>query len=184
MPLVGDFSAAEDLVQDAVEAALTHWPVEGIPERPDAWLYTMARRRGLDTLRRAGLYRAKLALVPLPSAPEPDDRLRLIFTCCHPALPRAAQVALTLRADDRADRAGLPGAGDHGRAADHPGQAQDQRGGDSLPGAVAGRARRASGRDPGGDLSALQRGVRRVGPPSRRRRVPGVAAARAGAGGA
>jgi RNA polymerase sigma factor (sigma-70 family) len=97
VPLVGDFSAAEDLVQDAVEAALTHWPVEGIPERPDAWLYTVARRRGLDTLRRAGLYRAKLALVPLPSAPEPDDRLRLIFTCCHPALPRAAQVALTLR---------------------------------------------------------------------------------------
>jgi RNA polymerase sigma factor (sigma-70 family) len=97
VPLVGDFPAAEDLVQDAVEAALTHWPAEGIPERPDAWLYTVARRRGLDTLRRAGRYREKLALVPWPSAPEPDDRLRLIFTCCHPALPRAAQVALTLR---------------------------------------------------------------------------------------
>jgi RNA polymerase sigma-70 factor (ECF subfamily) len=95
--LVGDFSTAEDLVQDAVEAALTHWPVEGIPDRPDAWLYTVARRRGLDVLRRQSRYRDKLALVPWPAEPEPDDRLRLIFTCCHPALPRAAQVALTLR---------------------------------------------------------------------------------------
>jgi len=97
VPLVGDFAAAEDLVQDAVEAALTHWPAEGIPERPDAWLYTVARRRGLDKLRRESRYRQKLALVPWPAEPAPDDRLRLIFTCCHPALPRSAQVALTLR---------------------------------------------------------------------------------------
>jgi RNA polymerase sigma-70 factor (ECF subfamily) len=97
VPLVGDFAAAEDLVADAVEAALTHWPTEGIPERPDAWLYTVARRRGLDALRRETRYRHKLALVPWPAEPRPDDRLRLIFTCCHPALPRAAQVALTLR---------------------------------------------------------------------------------------
>lgn len=97
VPLVGDFSAAQDLVADAVEAALTHWPAEGIPDRPDAWLYTVARRRGLDVLRRENRYRDKLALVPLPAEPEPDDRLRLIFTCCHPALPRTAQVALTLR---------------------------------------------------------------------------------------
>jgi RNA polymerase sigma factor (sigma-70 family) len=95
--LVGDFSAAEDLVQDAIEAALTHWPVEGIPDRPDAWLYTVARRRGLDVLRRDSRHRTKLALVPWPAQPKPDDRLRLIFTCCHPALPRTAQVALTLR---------------------------------------------------------------------------------------
>jgi RNA polymerase sigma factor (sigma-70 family) len=95
--LVGDFAAAEDLVQDAIEAALTHWPAEGIPERPDAWLYTVARRRGLDALRRESRYRQKLALVVWPTEPEPDDRLRLIFTCCHPALPRAGQVALTLR---------------------------------------------------------------------------------------
>jgi DNA-directed RNA polymerase specialized sigma24 family protein len=52
VPLVGDFAAAEDLVQDAVEAALTRWPVDGIPDRPDAWLFTVARRRGLDVLRR------------------------------------------------------------------------------------------------------------------------------------
>jgi RNA polymerase sigma factor (sigma-70 family) len=95
--LVGDFSAAEDLVQDAIEAALSHWRVEGIPDRPDAWLYTVARRRGLDVLRRENRQQQKLALVPLPDEPRPDDRLRLIFTCCHPALPRAAQVALTLR---------------------------------------------------------------------------------------
>jgi RNA polymerase sigma-70 factor (ECF subfamily) len=95
--LVGDFSAAEDLVQDAVEAALTHWPVEGIPDRPDAWLYTVARRRGLDQLRREHRYRDRLARLEPPAEPRPDDRLKLIFTCCHPALPRAAQVALTLR---------------------------------------------------------------------------------------
>ncbi|GLZ60107.1 sigma-70 family RNA polymerase sigma factor [Micromonospora sp. NBRC 107095] len=95
--LVGDFSAAEDLVQDAIEAALTHWPVEGIPERPAAWMYTVARRRGLDQIRREQRHRRKLALVTWPAEPPPDDRLRLIFTCCHPALPRAAQVALTLR---------------------------------------------------------------------------------------
>ncbi|MGC4836989.1 RNA polymerase sigma factor [Micromonospora vinacea] len=95
--LVGDFSAAEDLVQDAIEAALTHWPVEGIPDRPAAWMYTVARRRGLDQIRREQRHRRKLALVAWPAEPPPDDRLRLIFTCCHPALPRAAQVALTLR---------------------------------------------------------------------------------------
>jgi RNA polymerase sigma-70 factor (ECF subfamily) len=97
--LLGDFSAAEDLVQDAVEIALKRWPVEGIPDRPDAWLFTVAKRRGLDVLRRQQNYRAKLAelqhLDPQPAAP--DDRLRLIFTCCHPALAREAQIALTLR---------------------------------------------------------------------------------------
>jgi RNA polymerase sigma-70 factor (ECF subfamily) len=95
--LVGDFAAAEDLVQDAIEAALTHWPTEGIPDQPDAWLYTVARRRGLDVLRRESRYREKLTLVAWPAEPEPGDRLRLIFTCCHPALPRTGQVALTLR---------------------------------------------------------------------------------------
>jgi RNA polymerase sigma factor (sigma-70 family) len=95
--LMGDFATAEDLVQDAVLAALKHWPVEGVPERPDAWLFTVARRRGLDILRREGNYRAKLAQLQWPVQPDPDDRLRLIFICCHPALPRPAQVALTLR---------------------------------------------------------------------------------------
>src|ERR687896_1259339 len=83
--LLGDFSAAEDLVQDAIETALRRWPEEGIPDRPDAWLYTVARRRGLDVLRRESNYRQKLSLVPWPPESRPDDRLRLIFTCCHPA---------------------------------------------------------------------------------------------------
>ncbi|MBC3193072.1 sigma-70 family RNA polymerase sigma factor [Pseudonocardia sp. C8] len=95
--LLGDFAAAEDLVQDAVEAALRRWPTEGIPERPDAWLFTVARRRGLDVLRRQTRYRDKLAQLQWPVPGEPDDRLRLVFTCCHPALPRQAQIALTLR---------------------------------------------------------------------------------------
>ncbi|GGT22111.1 RNA polymerase sigma factor [Nonomuraea spiralis] len=95
--LLGDFSAAEDLVQDAVETALRRWPEEGVPERPDAWLFTVARRRGLDVLRRESNYRAKLAALTWPEPAVPDDRLRLVFICCHPALSRPAQIALTLR---------------------------------------------------------------------------------------
>jgi len=97
MAVTGDFSTAEDLVQDAVVTALRRWPTEGIPDRPDAWLFTVARNRGLDVLRREANYRAKLAQLQWPVQPEPDERLRLIFTCCHPALSRAAQIALTLR---------------------------------------------------------------------------------------
>jgi RNA polymerase sigma factor (sigma-70 family) len=95
--LLGDFSAAEDLVSEAVLAALERWPVEGIPERPHAWLFTVAKRRGLDVLRREARYRDKLTQLAWPVQPEPDGRLRLIFTCCHPALPREVQIALTLR---------------------------------------------------------------------------------------
>ncbi|GLX97303.1 RNA polymerase sigma-70 factor, ECF subfamily protein [Herbidospora sp. NBRC 101105] len=95
--LLGDFSAAEDLVQDAVETALRRWPVEGVPDRPDAWLFTVARRRGLDVLRREGNYRAKLAQLTWVEPGAKDDRLRLVFTCCHPALSPEARIALTLR---------------------------------------------------------------------------------------
>jgi RNA polymerase sigma factor (sigma-70 family) len=97
MRVTGDFATAEDLVQDAVLAALRHWPKEGIPDRPDAWLFTVARRRALDGFRRADNYRAKLAQLQWPVQPAEDERLRLIFTCCHPALSRPAQIALTLR---------------------------------------------------------------------------------------
>ena len=97
MRVTGDFATAEDLVQDAVLAALRHWPTEGIPDRPDAWLFTVARRRALDGFRRADNYRAKLAQLRWPVQPAEDERLRLIFTCCHPALSRPAQIALTLR---------------------------------------------------------------------------------------
>jgi RNA polymerase sigma-70 factor (ECF subfamily) len=95
----GDFALAEECVQDALVRALEHWPREGIPKRPGAWLMTVARRRALDRLRRGRVERSKLAAVGL-AAPSrhPDDRLRAIFTCCHPALPREAQLALTLQA--------------------------------------------------------------------------------------
>ena len=99
--LLGDFDMAEELVSEALIAALEHWPHEGVPERPGAWLLTTARRKGLDRLRRqtkyAGLLREVAALGESVTR-EADDRLRLIFTCCHPALDRDAQVALTLRA--------------------------------------------------------------------------------------
>jgi RNA polymerase sigma-70 factor (ECF subfamily) len=103
-----DLDLAEECVQDAYAKALTVWATGGIPDRPGAWLTTTARRRGLDLLRRAGTARRALPLLldddtePGPDAtpdagPVVDDRLRLIFTCCHPALNPEAQVALTLR---------------------------------------------------------------------------------------
>ncbi len=98
MRILGDFDVAEEIVQDALVVALERWPLDGIPERPGAWLLTVARRRALNQLSRDARYRAKLAALDQPVAREPDDRLRLMFTCCHPALSRAAQVALTLRA--------------------------------------------------------------------------------------
>ncbi|HEY7357629.1 MAG TPA: DUF6596 domain-containing protein [Ktedonobacterales bacterium] len=96
--ILGDFDVAEEIVQDALVVALERWPLDGIPDKPGAWLMTVARRRALNQLSRDANYRAKLALLEQPASHEPDDRLRLMFTCCHPALSRAAQVALTLRA--------------------------------------------------------------------------------------
>jgi RNA polymerase sigma factor (sigma-70 family) len=99
--LLGDFDLAEEMVSEAVVEALTHWPREGVPEKASSWLLTTAKRKGLDRLRRQKKYREKLALVSTldqPSTREPDDRLRLVFTCCHPVLAREAQIALTLRA--------------------------------------------------------------------------------------
>ncbi len=104
-----DLDAAEECVQDAYVAALDAWARQGVPRNPGAWLTTAARHRALDTLRRDRTLRAKLPLliVPEPASGQEggvdgadviaDDRLRLIFTCCHPALAREAQVALTLR---------------------------------------------------------------------------------------
>jgi RNA polymerase sigma-70 factor (ECF subfamily) len=107
---VGDFQLAEDAVQDAFTAAVATWPRDGVPSNPGAWIATAARRRAIDRLRRnrsladrtdrlAEL--ARLDAQEHPSVTEDslvaDDRLRLIFTCCHPALAMSARVALTLR---------------------------------------------------------------------------------------
>jgi len=100
--LIGDFDLAEDVVQDSLVSALEKWPLEGIPDKPGAWLMTAARRRAIDIMRRDRRYRDKVALLERSMRPadpvEADDRLRLIFTCCHPALSEEAQIALTLRA--------------------------------------------------------------------------------------
>jgi RNA polymerase sigma-70 factor (ECF subfamily) len=95
----GDFALAEECTQDAVVAALETWPADGVPRHPGAWLQRVASRRALNYLERDQRYRRKLAeLAVEPQPDEEDDRLRLILTCCHPALNREAQVALTLRA--------------------------------------------------------------------------------------
>jgi RNA polymerase sigma-70 factor (ECF subfamily) len=98
-----DLDAAEDAVQDAYVSALTAWARDGVPSRPGAWLTTAARRTALNALARSKTLESKLPLLLEPEAEPvdedfiPDDRLRLVFTCCHPALAREAQVALTLR---------------------------------------------------------------------------------------
>ena len=105
----GDIDVAEDAVQDAFTVALRRWPRDGLPPNPGGWITTTARKRALDRLRRASRERELLAQVAAqpssdeqpdtPEGPGPmqDDRLRLIFTCCHPALAPEARVALTLR---------------------------------------------------------------------------------------
>ena len=95
----GDFDLAEECSQDALVAALESWPRDGIPDRPGAWLLTVASRRALNQLARDKQYRQKVGELAREVRPEEeDDRLRLILTCCHPALSREAQVGLTLRA--------------------------------------------------------------------------------------
>ncbi|MEM9035880.1 MAG: sigma-70 family RNA polymerase sigma factor [Actinomycetota bacterium] len=104
--LVGDLATAEDAVQDAFVVAVQRWPVDGIPPNPAGWIVTTARRRAIDVHRRAERGRElaeeaerheEEAEVLVEEAVVPDDRLRLIFTCCHPALRMEHRVALTLR---------------------------------------------------------------------------------------
>lgn len=106
----GDFALAEDALQEAVVTALDQWGQRGLPARPDAWLLTVARRKALDRLRRDASFARKSAEIaylaelerqaedPQAQATIPDNRLEMIFTCCHPALEEKSRVALTLRA--------------------------------------------------------------------------------------
>lgn len=107
---LGDFALAEDCLQDAVLAALDNWPRKGLPQNPDAWLLTVARRKALDRLRRDANFARKapdisyLLELEAQTSPQdamtdiPDKRLELIFTCCHPAIEEKSRIALTLRA--------------------------------------------------------------------------------------
>ena len=101
--VLGDFDLAEDAAQEAFAIAAQRWPHDGIPNQPRAWLMTTARNRATDRIRRDRVLVAKLDLiagdveVPMTTTWFPDERLELIFTCCHPALAIEAQVALTLR---------------------------------------------------------------------------------------
>jgi RNA polymerase sigma-70 factor, ECF subfamily len=107
--VTGDWDLAEECAQDAFEAALRRWPADGVPRSPGAWLSTVARNRALDRLRRKANETIKVqeaSELSTPAQPTEigeewneieDDRLRLIFTCCHPALPFEARIALTLR---------------------------------------------------------------------------------------
>ena len=159
---VRDVGLAEELAQDALVAALEHWPRDGIPDNPGAWLMTTAKNRALDRLRQLTLHRRKQEelgadadargdhVVPdfvdaLDDADDiGDDLLRLVFTACHPVLSREAQVALTLKLlagmSTARDRARLPAARGHDRAAHRARQAHAGR----RARAVRGAARRGA----------------------------------------
>ncbi len=113
--LTGDFTLAEDSLQEAFTQALQRWPQDGVPANPAAWITTVARRRAIEVVRRARTFSRKTEVLERLQAAEPtsyetpvaieneddgvprDDRLRLLFTCCHPALSLESQVTLTLR---------------------------------------------------------------------------------------
>ncbi|MEV4533997.1 DUF6596 domain-containing protein [Asanoa sp. NPDC049518] len=95
---LGDLDRAEEALQDAVGEALRRWPTEGVPDHPAGWLVTTAWRKALDVLRREATGRAKVLELDPPAPPTGDDRLAMIFACCHPALSEPSQVALTLSA--------------------------------------------------------------------------------------
>src|SRR4051795_2932849 len=112
----GDIDIAQDAVQDAFAAALEHWPAGGLPPSPAGWIITTARNRAIDRLRREASRSDRHAQAALlhergeaaEAGAVPDERLRLIFTCCHPALVASAQGALTLRLPGGATHPGDP----------------------------------------------------------------------------
>ena len=126
------------------------WERDGIPDKPGAWLTTVAKNKALDRIRREARRADKEAeavrLLTDDPAPAGDDRLRLLFTCCHPALAIESQVALALadavRPDDGGDRARVPHPRADGRTADQPRQGQDRAGAHPVPDPRGARAAR------------------------------------------
>ena len=175
----GDLDIAEEAAAEAFATAVERWPADGVPPNPGAWLTTTANRKAIDRIRRENKRDDKqkeAQLVYDDDPPEPlgaidDERLRLIFTCCHPALAMQARVALTLRmvgglTVPEIARAFLVQESRHG-AADHPREGQDQGGSHPVPGAVRGGS-------PGPRLRRARRPVPRLqrGLPGDRPRTP------------
>ena len=173
---VGDLTLAEDAVADAYVTALERWPRDGFPAHPSAWILTTARRRAIDRLRRERTGRAKAARLAALEAVAPpsddetamtlaDDRLELIFACCHPALgarrARRADAHGPGRLDDRRGRGCVSRAARDDGAALGAREAQDSRGGDPVRGAAAAAVGRTARRRLHRDLLDLQRRLRR-----------------------
>ena len=152
--LLGDFDLAEEALHDAFRAALEQWPREGVPANPRAWLVSAGRFKAIDGIRRRARFDSiedvaeQVEAVPDETPPPwedesiEDDRLRLIFTCCHPALAAGraggAHAARGVRPHDRRDRAGVPWRRTHAGPAHRAREGEDPRRAHSLSGADAG----------------------------------------------
>jgi Sigma-70 region 2 len=145
----GDLDVAEEAAAAAFATAVERWPADGVPSNPVGWLTTTARRKALDRIRRENKRddKQKQAQMMYDDPPDSlgavdDERLRLIFTCCHPGArlggPRSADAPHGRRSDRAGDRPCLPGAGSHHGTTDHPCEGEDQGGSYPLPGAVRG----------------------------------------------
>ena len=169
--LLGDFELAEDALHDAFSAALERWPKEGVPANPRAWLVSAGRFKAIDAMRRRARFDASQAAIAEQFGAETrdaatfddesieDDRLRLIFTCCHPALAPEARVALTLRGglrpDDRGDCARVPHPSVRAGSAHRARESEGPRCGNSVSGAVACGATGPLERGAPGDLPGV-----------------------------
>ena len=176
--LLGDFDLAEEALHDAVAAALGQWPREGVPQNPRAWLVSTGRFKAIDAARRRARFHASVADLATrlehtqpPDAQDEasidDDHLRLIFTCCHPALPLDAQVALTLRevcglTTEEIARAFLTTPLHH-RPADRARQGEDPRRAHPLSGARGARVAGPRRCRPARGLPGVQRGLLGLG---------------------
>ncbi len=177
----GDWDLAEDCAQQAFAEAARRWPGEGVPRQPGAWLMTVARNRAIDRLRHERMRDARLreaaALIDDRSEDEgeeepgddsgiEDDRLRLIFTCCHPAHrargPGRADAPCASRLDDHGDRERVPRARADDGQTTGPRQAQDRARRDPVSSSARASAARAHQRCARGALPDVQRGIRRV----------------------